>query len=291
MMARLAEFRDDTSGLLATTGTATAYTVITNQGLAATPNNGQLIAFTPHVTNGVAATLAADGGGAFAIQTSPGVAVSAAVLVQGTPYLAKFVSASSAWILMSFFSNPFNIPIGGCIDYFGTTAPNANYALPAAQAISRTIYSTLFALIGTTFGVGDGTTTFNIPDLRGRVLAGLDNLNGGVPAGRISVAGGNFDGTVFGGTGGSQNHILTNAELPAHNHSVTDTHSHNVPGGGNYTQGSSVLGSLLWANAGGPTATTGTVAGSIVVNNSTGGGGAHSILPPMMMVGKILRII
>src|SRR5260370_28454161 len=51
-MARLAEYRDDTSGLLLTAGTSTAYTVTTNQGLPATPNDGQLIVVTFHTGNG-----------------------------------------------------------------------------------------------------------------------------------------------------------------------------------------------------------------------------------------------
>ena len=81
--------------------------------------------------------------------------------------------------------------------YVGSTAPNSNFALPFGQAISRATYDPLFALVGTTFGAGDGSTTFNIPDLRGRVAFGLDNM-GGSAASRITVAGGNFDGTARG---------------------------------------------------------------------------------------------
>lgn len=96
MMARLAEYRDDTSGLLVTSGNAGAYTVTTNQGFNSTPNDGQLIAFTPHVTNGSNATLQADNGGIFQIETSPGVDVPSATLVQGTPYVAKFSVSAGA---------------------------------------------------------------------------------------------------------------------------------------------------------------------------------------------------
>jgi microcystin-dependent protein len=57
------------------------------------------------------------------------------------------------------------------LDYWGTTTPNSSFAFPTGQAISRTTYAALFALIGATYGVGDGTTTFNLPDKTGRVSA------------------------------------------------------------------------------------------------------------------------
>jgi hypothetical protein len=98
-MARLSEYRDDTSGLLVTAGTSTAYTLTTNQGLPSTPNNGQLIVFTPHVANGAAATLSADVGTAFPLQSAPGTALAASALTLGVPVAAKFLTASSAWVM------------------------------------------------------------------------------------------------------------------------------------------------------------------------------------------------
>lgn len=287
MMARLAEYRDDTSGLLATGGTSTAYTLTTNQGLAATPTDGQLIAFTPHTTNGPAATLAADGGGAFALQSAAGTALAAAALVQGTPYAAKFSAGSSAWVMFGLYANPFNLPVGGLLPYIGATAPNANFALCAGQAISRTTYSVLFTLVSTTFGTGDGSTTFNIPDLRGRGLFGLDNM-GGSAANRITVAGGNFDGTVLGNTGGAQNHTLSTAEMPSHNH--TDSgHTHQFTyNTENLAPGNSLDVKSILTSSGGTTVTT--QSGTANIGN-TGGGGAHTILNPAMVVPFILRII
>lgn len=290
MMARLAEYRDDTSGLLATGGTSTAYTITTNQGLAATPTDGQLIAFTPHTTNGSSATLAADSGGAFPLQSAAGTALPAASLVQGTPYAAKFNASAGAWVMFGLYSNPFNLPVGGLLPYIGSTAPNANFALCAGQAISRTTYSVLFALVSTTFGSGDGSTTFNIPDLRGRGLFGLDNM-GGSAANRITVAGGNFDGTVLGGTGGGQNGTIAKANLPSYNLTVTDPgHTHTLsnveatPSSGGSSQApSGNTGSNLAPSVG--TATTG-------ITVSTGGSGtALPIMPPAMVVPFILRII
>ena len=81
--------------------------------------------------------------------------------------------------------NAFSVPVGGLLPYLGAAAPNSSFALPFGQPINRTTYATLFALIGTTFGAGDGTTTFNLPDLRGRAVFGRDNM-GGAAASRIA---------------------------------------------------------------------------------------------------------
>jgi microcystin-dependent protein len=83
------------------------------------------------------------------------------------------------------------------------------------SAIDRTIYVDLFAAIGTTFGAGDGSTTFNIPNLRGRNVIGLNPSET------------DFD--VLGETGGAKRHTLTINEMPAHTHDITDPgHAHGV---------------------------------------------------------------
>lgn len=297
MMARLAEFRDDTSGLLVTGGTATAYTLTTNQGLAATPNDGQLIAFSPHTPNGPGATLVADGGGAFPLQSNPGVALPSASLLQGSPYLARFSAGVSAWIMFSQYQTAFAVPLGGMLPYIGATVPNSSFAFPFGQAISRTTFASLFALTGTAFGIGDGVTTFNIPDLRGRSVFGLDSM-GGSAANRITVAGGNFDGTVLGNTGGLQNHTLTTPEIPAHNHTATDSgHSHNIHGD-NHTASGSGGNAVPHASSADPFISSGpelygatdSATANVTIGN-TGGGGAHTVLNPAMVVPFILRII
>lgn len=76
------------------------------------------------------------------------------------------------------------VPTGMLAPYGGTTAPSAGWLLCYGQAVSRSTYSSLFAVLGTAFGTGDGSTTFNLPDLRGRVPVGLDNI-GGTAANRI----------------------------------------------------------------------------------------------------------
>lgn len=100
IMARMAEYRDDVSGFLLTAGTSIAYTVATNQGLAATPNDGQLLVVSLHVLNGAAATLSVDGGAAFPLQFNPGNAVAAGTLPANVPFPIKFRAASSSWILL-----------------------------------------------------------------------------------------------------------------------------------------------------------------------------------------------
>lgn len=98
-------------------------------------------------------------------------------------------------------------PIGSVIAYTGTSAPSAQWVLCNGQAISRTTFAALFALIGITFGSGDGTTTFNVPDLRGRVIAGVD---GG--ANRLTTA--TMTSQALNGTGGSELRTLGTGNLP-----------------------------------------------------------------------------
>lgn len=94
------------------------------------------------------------------------------------------------------------MPVGASIDYAGTTAP-AGWLLEYGQAVSRTTYAALFAAIGTTYGTGDGSTTFNLPDARGRVVAGKDDM-GGSAASRLTNTYAGFVGATLGAAGGDQ---------------------------------------------------------------------------------------
>ena len=99
---------------------------------------------------------------------------------------------------------------GELVPYAGATAP-AGTLLCYGQAISRTDYVGLFTALGTAHGVGNGTTTFNLPDLRGRAVAGKDDM-GGAAASRITAGTSGITGTTLGAAGGDErlhNHVHT----------------------------------------------------------------------------------
>ena len=108
-------------------------------------------------------------------------------------------------------------PAGIVTPFAGSSAPTG-WLLCFGQAVSRTTYATLFTAISTTYGTGDGSTTFNLPDLRGRVIAGIDNM-GGTDAGRLDVA------NTAGTTTGSQYVTLSSANLPTHTHTINHDHA------------------------------------------------------------------
>ena len=170
MMASAAKFRDDISGAITTGGSSSAYSVTSYQGFDTLANmNGAMIAFTPHTTSGATVTLNVDSLGAKPLRFAPGAAneLPAGTLVQGTPYVATYYNAAGEWILQGLAGNAYNIPLGGMLEFTGTTAPNSSFVLPFGQAIDRNIYATYFAMVGTTYGAGNGSTTFNVIDKRG----------------------------------------------------------------------------------------------------------------------------
>jgi len=232
MMAAAAKFRDDISGAIVTGGAASAYTVASYQVFDTLAHlDGAMIAFTPHITSGSPVTLNVDGLGAKALRLSPGVDLPAGTLVQGTPYAATYNNAVGEFYLQGLAGNPYNIPLGGMLEFTGTTAPNGSFVLPFGQAISRTTYAAYFAMVGTTYGAGDGSTTFNVIDKRGRVSAGKDDMGGNAAdrIGTLSTDGGTIVGTTMGSSGGSQSHTQATNEVGVHSHGITDNgHTHNT---------------------------------------------------------------
>ncbi|QOG22049.1 hypothetical protein [Bradyrhizobium sp. SEMIA] len=125
MMAATAKYRDDTSGSLITGGTSTAYTVSSNQVFSSkSAMNGAEISVTIHATNGANPTLNVDGLGADPIiidTASSTTAVPAATLLTGGVYTLVYYNTGNTWRLKDFYQLPFTVPIGGMIDYFGTS--------------------------------------------------------------------------------------------------------------------------------------------------------------------------
>jgi len=114
------------------------------------------------------------------------------------------------------------LPIGAMIDYAAGSVPSG-YLLCDGSAVSRTTYALLFNVIGTTWGNGDGVTTFNVPDFRRAVAVG----SGGAGTGVL--------GNAVGNAGGAETHVISGTELPVHNHGYSDpghNHAHSDPGHG-----------------------------------------------------------
>jgi len=127
-------------------------------------------------------------------------------------------------------TDPDICPTGSVMPYApygigGVTIPTG-YLQCDGSAVSRTTYADLFAVIGTTYGVGDGTTTFNLPDCRGRFVIGAG-------------AGGGLTSRSLGATGGANSVSLATAELPAHNHTSQDHYHYSGSGRYKLEQGAS----------------------------------------------------
>jgi microcystin-dependent protein len=168
------------------------------------------------------------------------------------------------------------LPAGSIIQWSASTAP-ANWLICNGAAVSRNTYSSLFAAIGTTYGVGDGTTTFNLPDLRGRVAVGLDSTQT------------EFD--TLGETGGAKTHTLTIAEMPSHSHTGTTStngeHVHGIQSGYNVQNGGND-GAANGSFIGRTTAAAGNHSHSFTTA-ATGGGGAHNNLQPYEVLHYIIK--
>jgi microcystin-dependent protein len=183
------------------------------------------------------------------------------------------------------------VPVGGVMHYAGTTAPSG-WVFCYGQAISRTTFSALYAALGTTYGAGDNVTTFNLPDLRGRVIAGKDDM-GGSSANRLTNQSGGLNGDTLGATGGAETSTLAALNLPNITITLTDpghTHDYNysVPAfgnifsggaGGNYIGGVSV------------TPTTSSTTGISAAIDTTARGGAQTAVnnvQPTMILNTIM---
>jgi microcystin-dependent protein len=126
---------------------------------------------------------------------------------------------------------------------------------------SRTTYATLFALIGTTYGNGDGFSSFGLPDFRGRVVVARDS--------------GDTDFNTLGETGGAKTHTLTESEIPSHTHAISANQSATTTATGSQNRLTAL--------------SAGTTGNDDATSAATGGNGAHNNVQPYFVLNYIIK--
>ena len=162
----------------------------------------------------------------------------------------------------------------GIIKMFGgSTAPDG-YLMCDGNAVSRTTYAALFAAIGTTYGAGDGSTTFNLPDLQGRFPLGAGAGNG-------------LTARTVGQKDGEEGHTLTDAEMPAHSHAPSASGEYFVTAeesGANNTRVAYSSSGNRWVNG----LTSESHFHHRTSTDTVGSGAAHNNMPPYAVVSYII---
>lgn len=172
------------------------------------------------------------------------------------------LSANQGKILKDTIDGFTSEPIGSIKLYAGSTAPS-EWLFCDGSAVSRTTYADLFDVIGTTYGSGDGSTTFNLPNLKGNVPVGLNSSDS------------SFD--TLGETGGEKTHTLIVNEIPSHNHQ-SPKNGYFVEDGGS--------GNNMYTQSGGSFATKSSMDS---YTQNTGGGQAHNNLQPYIVLNYIIK--
>lgn len=175
---------------------------------------------------------------------------------------------------------------GMIMPYAGTSAPTG-WLMCYGQAVASATYGDLYTAIGTTYG--GNATNFNVPDLRGRVIAGQDDM-GGSSANRLTSP---INGDTLGAAGGSESHTLTTAQMPAHSHklfnSTARSGSPDVPTASTsvtyrnqhpYSAGGEIFSYLMSSQTGSAT---------IGVSSSVGSGSSHPNVQPTIILNYIIK--
>ncbi len=187
-----------------------------------------------------------------------------------------------------------SIPAGTVVDYAGASAPTG-WLLAYGQCVSRTTYAALFTALSTLYDDGCSGTEFGIPDTRGRVTAGDDDM-GTVSANRLTGLTNGVNGDTLGATGGLESFVLSEANLAAHDHAMA--HSHTIAhthletriqnGSLGFTGGGPFAESFNSLNTGGTS--TGSSGGSSAANTSNAGSGtAKGHIQPTIILMKIIK--
>ena len=301
-LASTSMFPDDIAGALVTGGSSTAYTLSSYRKYDTLARmHGAMIAFAPHASNGATVTLNVDGLGAKPLRLAPGLELQSNTLSAGTPYTATYSNVDGSWYLHALGGNPYGVPIGASLDFWGVTTPSSAFIFPTGQALSRAAYPALWAMFGVTYGSGDGSTTFNVPDKTGRVSVMKE-----ASATRLTTAGSGVDGGTLGAPGGSQNQTLSLTQLPTGITAVGSTSAPtvNVPSGRTIATYLSISATSV-AGAGGVSVATdlagavnissaSSLSGSALIASVTStntGSGAHPNAQPTIVCNCILRVL
>ena len=187
-----------------------------------------------------------------------------------------------------------NTPVGSVVMFAGAAAP-PGFLLCDGSSVSRTMYSTLFGVLQTSYGIGDGATTFTLPDLRSKTVVGV---------GQGQVAGTLLTSRPLGSSGGEELHNLTVAEMPTHGHTTTEAphthglydpgHSHDFNFGQRADVDTGETGNYWKSDAGGVTSVSGT---GISINaattglkvNAAGSNVPHNNMPPFIALNYIIK--
>ena len=178
----------------------------------------------------------------------------------------QFMTTDGAGTL-SFASQATSFLSGMMMPFAGTSAPTG-WLFCDGSAVAAATYGDLFTAIGTTYG-GD-STNFNLPDLRGRAIAGKDDM-GGTSANRLTAQTGGLNGDTLGATGGTETHTLALTEMPNNYY-----WNNNLPAVDDITDN--------YANANFTCNVADTTA-----HTTQGGGGAHNNVQPTIVLNYIIK--